>query len=344
MKTLLLVAPCSPHTDNFLKIAKEIFREIVLITDNSPGVKYDNVIVETINYRTINPLKILRKIKYIQKIIRRYKPDIIHLLEITRLAWLVVRSNKKDKVPVVATPWGSDVLLMPKKNFLYRFLVYDTLKKVDYLTADTPLIIEEAKKMVSVKKCKVIFFPVECVENEKMAKEKIVYSNRLHYPLYNIDRVIRYFADWVKSDESNAWRLVIAATGSETESLKKLSENLGIEKYVTFTGWNGKEENLSWYRRSSVFISIPSSDGTSVSVLEALYHQCKVILSDLPANRYLEKIGCKVIFEEENTNPFSKLRYITDDDLQKNKNIIEKYASFDNIKRTWQETYQELKA
>jgi glycosyltransferase involved in cell wall biosynthesis len=39
------------------------------------------------------------------------------------------------------------------------------------------------------------------------------------------------------------------------------------------------------YRRSAVFVSVPESDGTSVSLLEAMGAGCLPVLSNLPANR-----------------------------------------------------------
>jgi glycosyltransferase involved in cell wall biosynthesis len=39
------------------------------------------------------------------------------------------------------------------------------------------------------------------------------------------------------------------------------------------------------YHRAAVFASVPESDGTSVSLLEAMAAGCVPVLSDLPANR-----------------------------------------------------------
>jgi glycosyltransferase involved in cell wall biosynthesis len=39
------------------------------------------------------------------------------------------------------------------------------------------------------------------------------------------------------------------------------------------------------YRRSAIFVSVPESDGTSVSLLESMGAGCLPVLSDLPANR-----------------------------------------------------------
>lgn len=46
-----------------------------------------------------------------------------------------------------------------------------------------------------------------------------------------------------------------------------------------------KEENLYYYSSAMFYISIPKSDGTSISLLEAMAYGCIPITSDLPANK-----------------------------------------------------------
>jgi glycosyltransferase involved in cell wall biosynthesis len=79
--------------------------------------------------------------------------------------------------------------------------------------------------------------------------------------------------------------LVIAATGEETENLKKLVTDLKLNDKVTFVGWLSLTENLKWYAKSKFYVSIPDSDATSISLLEAMYYGCYPIVSSLPAKR-----------------------------------------------------------
>ncbi|MFN7094592.1 MAG: glycosyltransferase, partial [Burkholderiales bacterium] len=120
---------------------------------------------------------------------------------------------------------------------------------------------------------------------ELRLKEDIILSNRLHKPLYNIDKIISGFAKLVHENPSYAhFKLVIVASGTETEKLNCLSKNLGVSKQVHFTGMLSYLELISWYKRAKIFVSIPNSDATSLSVLEAMGYGCYPILSNLPAN------------------------------------------------------------
>ena len=55
-----------------------------------------------------------------------------------------------------------------------------------------------------------------------VVKEKIIYSNRLHKPLYRIDAIIEAYKKMKQHPLLQDWKLVIAAVGEETDNLKKL--------------------------------------------------------------------------------------------------------------------------
>ncbi len=124
-----------------------------------------------------------------------------------------------------------------------------------------------------------------------LPKENIIYSNRLHKPLYRIDKIIRAFGKFHNTSAGNKWRLVIAATGTETLILKELSVELGLEDCTQFEGWLEREDNMKWYARSKVWVSVPESDATAISLLEAMYYGCFPVVADFPASHEWIKDG-----------------------------------------------------
>ena len=137
--------------------------------------------------------------------------------------------------------------------------------------------------------------PIKAVE-----KENIVFSNRLHKPLYRIENIIRAFANFVSMPEYKDWRLVVAAEGNENK-LKELANSLGIVEKVEFVGWLSSEENAKYYAKSRIFISIPQSDSMPTSLLEAMSAGCIPVISDLPSYRGLVEHGrnALVVSDEE---------------------------------------------
>ena len=94
------------------------------------------------------------------------------------------------------------------------------------------------------------------IDTQQLPKENIIYSNRLHFPLYRIDQVIKSFNLFSKTDQGNYFKLIIAATGAETEELRTLVKTLGIEDKVEFAGWVNKEKNAEYYAKAKIYVSI----------------------------------------------------------------------------------------
>ncbi len=281
-KKLLLVGTNSIHTFNYLRLIEGHFDDIFLITDADSAeiMNYKHCIV---NFSIKNPFLAIRSIRKIKNSIAAFSPTIIHVHQVGTTALFSILANKK-KSPLVLTAWGSDVLHTPFKNKLYYQLAKYCLKKADYITADAAFMgerIREITKDDNIKIC-IANFGVEIEETESVEKENIIYSNRLHKKFYRIDKIINAFSHFVQKNKN--WKLLIAASGEETDNLIKQVAELGIEKNVQFTGWLEKDENRKNYQRAKVFVSVPISDGTAISLLEAMGYGCIPIVINLPAN------------------------------------------------------------
>ncbi|MFM8768701.1 MAG: glycosyltransferase, partial [Rubrivivax sp.] len=114
-------------------------------------------------------------------------------------------------------------------------------------------------------------------------RERRMLSCRLHKPLYRIDAIVRAFAQ--AAPQLPGWVLEVAAAGEQTPALRALAQALGVADRVEFTGMLSAPQLAQAYRRSALFVSVPESDGTSVSLLEAMAAGCLPVLADLPANR-----------------------------------------------------------
>ena len=86
-------------------------------------------------------------------------------------------------------------------------------------------------------------------------------------------------------------RLVVANDGSLRETLVARAQALGIAARVSFVGRLNAVTQAAYYARARWYISLPTSDSVSVSVLEAMAYGCVPILSDLSANRELVQDG-----------------------------------------------------
>ena len=283
MKKLMIIGSNSIHVYNYINLVKDYFDEILLITNK----KREGTDVKTIELDF--HLKLSSRIKTVGKIkslIQEYSPSIIHIHQMNSYAYYSLIAARKSLVPKILTAWGSDVLLSPKKNYLLKKMVQFNLRHADFFTSDSEFMAEEMRSLLPKRKLDILIanFGIEIIEMD-LLKENIIYSNRLHKKLYQIESVINAFNLFLENSIDKTWKLVIAATGEETDNLKSLVEQLNLTENVEFAGWVDNEKNIEYYSKAKLFVSIPESDATSISLLEAMAYGCIPVLSDLPANR-----------------------------------------------------------
>ena len=100
--------------------------------------------------------------------------------------------------------------------------------------------------------------------------------------------------------------MVVGATGPETERLIRLAEDLGCAAKIEFAGWLDKTTNEYNYARATIYVSIPSSDGTSVSMLEAMSADCIPVVSDVPVIQEWIQDGINGVIRKKAGNPFEE--------------------------------------
>lgn len=241
----------------------------------------------TVHYIKFSLREFFKYKKIVHKKIDEIAPNVLHAHQFNDCGLYGVTYKK---LPVVVSAWGSDILLTPKNNFIMKLIVKYIIKKATIITSDA---LEVTKKIIEFggKENNIYTFPMG-IESEILEyknsidvnnEELTILSNRRLEKLYNIDIIIKGFK--LAISEYPNLKLIIAATGNEDMYLKELTKDLGLTNKVEFYGRYDQEKLGQMLKTSDVFISIPSSDGTSVSLLEAMGCGLYPILSDLPANR-----------------------------------------------------------
>lgn len=298
---VLLVGPDSVHVQRFYSEIKSREIEFQLLSETQ--VEWFDKMQFNLSFRSIFVPKLLTNYRRLRKILRREKPDIVHIHQINRLAVIVGRAAKKEGIKVIATAWGSDVLLVPKRGKFYARLTTSALQKADLITADAQVMIDQMQKLHPHGNYVIWQYGIDPISVET-PKENFIYSNRMHEPLYRIDRVISYFAEFY--NRHSHWKLLIGGSGSLTQKLKDQVQSLNLNDVIIFAGYCDAAENAKNYSRSKIYISIPSSDGTSVSLMEAMSAGCIPIVSNLEVNKVWVHDGENGIVEKPGANPFAE--------------------------------------
>ena len=117
-------------------------------------------------------------------------------------------------------------------------------------------------------------------------RERRILSCRLHKPLYRIEAILHAFARLPA--ERATWVLEVAARGAaRLQHSDALPPNWNLGNRVAVSGHARRTTALTRaYRRSAAIRKRTRvTDGTSVSLLEAMAVGCLPVLSDLPADR-----------------------------------------------------------
>lgn len=321
MKKLLVVGSDSIHVYNFIELVKDYFDDVLLLTDT----KHRAYRVEVIGIDFSLGFSSLGSIKKIHTIAKEFNPTTVHIHQANSYAFLTLLALRNFRCQKILTAWGSDILINPKQSKILKWIAQYNLNHVNAITADSNSVLEEANRLVTKNlERHNINFGLE-VPVCRVKKENIIYSNRLHKALYNIDKIILSFHKFVQANSS--WRLIIAGSGEETENLKALVRSLDLENHVEFVGWVDAKTNYSYYCKSKLYVSVPSSDSVSLSLVEAIISDAVPFVSNLKANKELINNSVGFVVDDLENIPFEEYIKIDKVLFDSKKEEIKRYFS-----------------
>jgi glycosyltransferase involved in cell wall biosynthesis len=230
------------------------------------------------------------------RVLREIAPDVVHAHFLVEHGFYGAVAGIR---PYVVTCWGSDVLVEPRRDHISGFIARWTARRADALTSNNRYMAERLSALgaredqvhVVTLGADRYFLGEETasvnVRAEAPGRARVVLSTRAHEPLYNVGEIIDAFA--IARERLPDTRLVIAHGGSLTASLRARAGPLGDS--VEFAGFLDHERLRAAMHRADVFVSVPSSDGTSVALLQAMAAGSFPIVSDLPSQRELVDDG-----------------------------------------------------
>ena len=115
--------------------------------------------------------------------------------------------------------------------------------------------------------------PVTSGPTPQLAGPTILFVGRLH-PQKGVDYLVRAFAALTAPD----WHLLIVGEGTQLANLEAMSEELGIDAQITFTG--AVQDPTPYYRSADIFVLPSRYEGTPNALMEAMCHGLPVVISD----------------------------------------------------------------
>ena len=282
MKICYIANSVSSHTKKWAEYFAEHGHDVSVISHSKAEIP--NVKVYYIDYSLRN---FIFKAGKVHKLIKEINPDILHAQQANTCG--LYASTMRGYKFILST-WGSDILVGPEKSSILKKIVQHSVRKASFITSDSKYMSDKIVELGG-DKGKIFTFPMGVEEellnyrhnyNEDENMLKII-SNRRLEKLYNIDAVIMGFYEALK--ENGNMLLTIAADGNERINLENIVNKFDLGNNVKFTGKYKPDEAGKLLEPHDVFISVPSSDSTSVSLLECMAAGVFPVVSNLPANR-----------------------------------------------------------
>ena len=194
--------------------------------------------------------------------------------------------------PLVVTIHGSDLRMAMESSGLIRKLFIFVSKRAAHVNCVSKAQ-EEENQQLGIPRGKMSTFPMGVEETfleagrnrERISGKKpfTILSNRNLLPIYNVSLLIRAIPMVLK--EEPATKFLIAGEGAEKESLEEEARNLRVSSSVQFLGRVPHQQMPHLLSRADLYVSTSLSDGTSVSLLEAMAVGSFPVITDILANR-----------------------------------------------------------
>ncbi|MGD0005812.1 MAG: glycosyltransferase family 4 protein [Anaerolineaceae bacterium] len=228
----------------------------------------------------------------LRKVLGRLKPDIVHAGPVQSAAFLTALSGFQ---PLVSMSWGSDLLLEAQRTRWMNWVTRYTLHHTCVLVGDCQAVRQKAESLGFAGE-RVMLFPwgVDLQHfvpgasgnlRSRLGWEEafILLSLRSWEPVYGVDLVVRAFIRAARQIPD--LRLLLLGGGSQAGMLRQLLAQHDLNDRVYFGGQTIYSELPHFCRAADAYLSASHSDGSSVSLMEALASGLPALVSDIPGNK-----------------------------------------------------------
>jgi glycosyltransferase involved in cell wall biosynthesis len=238
----------------------------------------------------------------LKRVIRDTTPDLILAGPIQSCAFLTALARFK---PLVSMSWGYDLLQDAHRSASWEWATRFTLKQSAAMVGDCNTIRQLAISY-GMRDKRIVTFPwgidlehftpaEQPAKPTGLEKSFRLLSTRGWETIYGVDLIACAFA--MVADQHPELQLIMLGNGSQASSLRRTLTPFGLDmaeqetgrsdilQRVLLPGQVGYADLPRWYRGANLYISASHSDGTSISLLEAMACGLPVLVSDIPGNR-----------------------------------------------------------
>lgn len=262
------------------------------------------------SYSLGSPLTLIKNITRLNKHIKNLRIDLLHVMFSSPYAlWI-----NHVTIPSIITNRGSDILIVIKelskktdiKSRIHYWLTKKAFKKAYFITGVSHKTIEEINLQFNIKANLIrTGIQVDLVAHSflsertlpELKNRKIIFFPRSILPLYNTDiqiAAIRLLPENIRSEYLFVFVRGMTINKEYQQKIRLELDSINNLEYKIYD-YLSQQEMWAIYNAASITISMPQSDGTPSSPLEAMAASCPLIMGSIQldkdlfnANLYLE--------------------------------------------------------
>lgn len=314
MRIALCADGRSPHTQRWANAVADRGHEVALIWLESEFASSDisNFCASITHHQVFDPANRRRLWNLplaplgARRLAAELKPDLVHGLYLSGYGWIARDFGVR---PLVLSALGTDVLdLEPRPSgggtaldrLSARYVARRTRRAVassDLVLTDSAPLADEVRRAVPTADVRIVRFGVEIREpstdagdrwRQRLAVDEdafVLLSTRLVRPPYNIDTIVRALPA-IRARCPGAVLVLKELPRYSDPDYRAMcletASSLGVSDAVRVVGELERDELLGLYSMADVYVSVPNTDGTAVSVFEAMAAGAAVVATDAP--------------------------------------------------------------
>lgn len=230
----------------------------------------------------------------LQRAIESVRPDVIHAGPTHSAGYLMALSGFH---PWLLMSWGWDVLYQPDQGMEWKQATELAITKADAFLFDCDAVRARARELAEFSNDRVVQFPWglrkgtfspdgerpgDC-EFRREPGTCVFLCTRSWEPIYAVDVLLEAFRVAYQSEPT--LRLLLLGDGSQATQVREFVRRHHLEGVAQTPGTISGMEIPKWFRIADVYVSCSKTDGTSISLLNAMATGLPVVVTDIASNR-----------------------------------------------------------
>lgn len=241
----------------------------------------------------LRPVGAWRAARSLRRLLTEVRPDVLHAHYLTLHGWHAWLAGFH---PYAVTAWGTDIFVTARATARGRLYGRLALGSADLVTGDSGELVRAAVRAgarndrtrlvqfgVDTRRFSPGDAPESLRQRVRVEDRRVIFSPRMIAPNYRQTVIVEALA--ALPEDVVAILTEFQARPAERDLVLRTADRLGVADRLRLVPAIGHDEMPDFYRLADVVVSVPASDATPVSMLEALATGRPVVASDLESVR-----------------------------------------------------------